>query len=186
MIQRAVDRLRPFRAVIFDLDGTLVRLEVDWQAAQRAVARLAARGFGEDRADRTIWEMLRGARGREREALGQALGAFELEGGRRARRLPLAGVLPHLADRRVGVVTLNSRASCEEALRVTGLEGYVHAKVAREDARRLKPDPAPLLLCINLLEARPEESVFVGDRERDRETAQRANTAFLAAPDLLG
>ncbi len=177
--------LRPYAPVVFDLDGTLVRLEVDWRKAQAALGRIVRR-FGRDPAGRTVWEMLREASGREAADLGAALGRFEIDGGARARPLPLAGVLPHLTNKEVGVVTLNCHASAEEALRVTGVTRYVGTIVAREDTAHLKPDPEPLLLCIKRLGGEAESAVFVGDRERDQETAEASGTAYFRVDELLG
>ncbi|MEE9593659.1 MAG: HAD-IA family hydrolase [Thermoplasmata archaeon] len=171
--------------MVFDLDGTLVRLQVDWRDAQAVLGRIARR-FGQDPAGRTVWEMLREASGREAAALGAALGRFEIDGGARARPLPLADVLPHLTSKEVGIVTLNCHACAEEALRVTGVIRHIGAIVAREDTARLKPDPEPLLLCIKRLGGEPESAVFVGDRERDRETAEASGTAYFGVDELLG
>ncbi len=183
-LERAIELLRPYAPVVFDLDGTLVRLQVDWRKAQAALGRIARR-FGRDPAGRTVWEMLREASGEEAAALDRTLRTYEMEGGARARRLPLADLLSHLGEGAVGVVTLNCHACAEEALRLTGLSAFIGAIVARGDTNRLKPDPEPLLVCIEELGGEPGNAVFVGDRERDRETAEAAGTTFLAVHDLL-
>ncbi len=108
----------------------------------------------------------------------------EMAGARKAERLPLAEVLPSLQDRGVGVVSLNSRASCMAALERTQLSEYVDVLVAREDSERMKPDPEPLLKCIALLEVEASEAVFVGDRERDRTTAREAGVKFIHAREI--
>lgn len=184
-LERAVELLRPYTPVVFDLDGTLVRLQVDWREAQAVLGRIARR-FGRDPAGRTVWEMLREASGREAAALGAALEPLEIDGGMRAQPLPLADILPHWTREEVGIVTLNCHACAEEALRVNGLTRHVGAIVAREDTTRLKPDPEPLLLCIKRLGGKPEGAVFVGDRDRDRETAEASGTAYFGVEELLG
>ena len=183
-LQRAVGLLRLYGTVVFDLDGTLVRLDVDWRKAQADLGGITRR-FGKGSEGRSIWAMLRDATGDEAAALDRALHAYETEGSRKAQLLPTADVLAHLTKDEVGVVTLNCHACAEEALRVTGLSAFVGAIVAREDTARLKPDPEPLLLCIDELGGEPSHTVFVGDRQRDRETAEAAGTAFVAVQDLL-
>jgi HAD superfamily hydrolase (TIGR01549 family) len=183
-LRRVLDRLGPFAPLIFDLDGTLVRLEVDWGEAQAALARIARR-FGRTTENLTVWQMLREASESEAPTFSAALERYEIAGAARARPLPLADVLTHLTGKKVGVVTLNSHACAEEALRVTGLIRHVETIVAREDAPRMKPDPEPLHLCIKRLGGQPAGAVFVGDRERDRETAEAAGTAYLSVEDLF-
>ena len=44
-----------------------------------------------------------------------------------------------------------------------------------------KPDPAPLLLACDVVGVGPEESIYIGDAERDIEAGQRAGMATIAA-----
>ena len=44
-----------------------------------------------------------------------------------------------------------------------------------------KPDPAPLLLACDVVGVDPEESIYIGDAERDIEAGQRAGMATIAA-----
>lgn len=180
----ALDRLRAYRAAVFDLDGTLVRLDVDWAAVQRAMAGHASERLGRDFRGASVWEMLRDTEGSARDALEGILRRHELQGARTATRLPGAGLLSGL-DGPVGVVTLNAREAARQALERTRLADRVDVLVAREDAGRLKPDPLPLQICLEGLGVPVSEAVFVGDRERDRVTAQRAGVAFLLIHDLL-
>jgi phosphoglycolate phosphatase len=183
-LERIGGLLRPYGTVVFDLDGTLVRLRVDWRKAQADLGGITQR-FGRDPEGRSIWAMLRDATGDEAAELDRALHRYEMKGSTQAEPLPIAAVLPLLNRRQVGVVTLNCHPCAEEALRVTRLSALVGAIVARGDTTRLKPDAEPLLLCIQKLRGRPDQAVFVGDRERDRETAEAAGTSFLSVHDLL-
>lgn len=175
---RAVERLAPFEAVLFDLDGTLLVLDVDWTRAHREMVAFAAER-GHTVRERSVWGILRETQGLEREGVERILRRHEEEGARRSARLPLADLLPLLPGTARGVVSLNARSACLTALERHGLTPYLQAIVAREDATRLKPDPEPLLRCLERLGRSPAAAVFVGDRERDRETAERGGTAFL-------
>ncbi len=186
MWESALKLLARYQAVVFDLDGTLVVLKIDWTRAQQEMMDVAATKLGRDFKGRTVWEMLRLTKGQNRHILERTLRRLEVEGAQRAERLPLSDMLPNLKGRKVGLVTMNSRSSCITALEKWGLASLVNAIVAREDSKRLKPDPEPLLQCLRMLEAEPGTSVFIGDRERDRLTARRAGTAFIRAADLVG
>ncbi len=176
--------LRAYRAIIFDLDGTLVVLRIDWMAVKREMLSMAQERFGRDLSGMTVWQMLRSSKGPTKEALEEVLQLREVEGARAAEKLPAADLLPSLTDRGVGIVSLNSKESCIIALERTGLAPHVNALVAREDSERLKPDPEPLLKCIQLLGVRVSEAVFIGDRERDRLTAERAGVRFVHTRDI--
>lgn len=176
--------LKPYRAVVFDLDRTLVVLKIDWTEVQREMVAVAQKRLEEAPSDMTVWQMLRTSKGLVREELEGALRRREIEGARGAERLPVADLLPELHDRGVGVVSMNSRESCMIALERTGIAQHIDVVVAREDSERLKPDPEPLLKCIALLGAHVSEAVFIGDRERDRITAERAGVQFINERDL--
>ncbi|MFQ5837784.1 MAG: HAD family hydrolase [Thermoplasmata archaeon] len=186
MWQRALELLTAYRAVVFDLDGTVLMLKVDWRAAQREMADLASASTGRDFAGMSVWEILRSTKGHTREALEALLRKREVEGAEEAEKKALADLFILLKGFKRGIVSMNSKASCEIALQRAGIRQYVDVLVAREDTERLKPDPEPLLRCIQLLGHAPGDSVFIGDRERDRITAVRAGTDFYSPEDLVG
>jgi pyrophosphatase PpaX len=77
-------------------------------------------------------------------------------------------------DFRLGVVSSGSRWRVLRQLRAFDLRRYLCVCVCSEDARRRKPDPAPLRLALKRLRALPQETVYVGDSPEDVEMARRA------------
>ena len=169
-------------AVVYDLDGTLVRLVVDWEAVEDEIGEIL-RAADVDPDALSAWELLDAAEdvgvGCEVDAL---IAAHERAGAERSVRLPRADELAG-CDRPVGVCSLN----CEDAVRIAlarhDLAGYVSAVVGRDTVGARKPDPAPLLAAVRELDTAPDRVLFVGDSERDAETARRAGTAFEYAGD---
>jgi phosphoglycolate phosphatase len=163
-------------AVVYDLDGTLVELAVDWGAVAAAVDdALTDRGVTTE--GRGLWDMLQlsGETG-HRDVVEATITRFERDGARESTRLALADGFPH--DVPVGVCSLNAEAAVREALDVHGLGAHVGPVVGRDTYGSAKPDPEGLLAVVDQLDATPEQTVFVGDSERDAETARRAGTAF--------
>ncbi|MFT4921616.1 MAG: phosphoglycolate phosphatase-like HAD superfamily hydrolase [Haloarculaceae archaeon] len=165
-----------YDAVVYDLDGTLVRLNVDWDdVTADAATILSARGV--DTEGMTLWDILEhaeenGYRGKIEERIAE----HEREGARTSRDLPLTAELP--AEVPVGVCSLNCEAACRIALEIHGIDSYVDAIVGRDTVASHKPDPEPLLEAIRALSVDPSRALFVGDTERDEETAQRAGVPF--------
>jgi HAD superfamily hydrolase (TIGR01509 family) len=152
------------RAVVFDFDGTLYHLPVDFTGMRDAL------GLGPD------------------DKIGPALQRYTDEGD--ADRLavvtryerdsvPVGGFTPGAEEalrvlrgtHRVAILTRNSRLSVLDAL--GELADGLHI-VGREDVKRLKPDPEGLHTALGLLDARPEESALVGDTFHDVEAAKAA------------
>lgn len=164
-------------AVVFDLDGTLVRLAVDWPAVARELRALLA-DAGVDAHGWSVWECYGRARDHGLEdAVESVLVEHEIAGAGAADRLPAADLVATL-ECPVGVCSLNAEAACRVALERHGLDGDVEAIVGRDTVDAVKPDPAPLLAALDALGGDPAAAVFVGDGTRDEETATRAGVAF--------
>jgi phosphoglycolate phosphatase len=169
-----------YDAVVYDLDGTLADLAVDWDRVREDVGRtLADHGADPDGLD--LWSMLE--RSRDEPDLADAVEAtisdHEREGARTSERLSCADrLLAHPETLPVGVCSLNCEAACHLALERHELDHRVRAVVGRDTVATEKPDPEPLLATLRGLEVEPERAVFVGDGRRDEVTAERAGTAF--------
>ena len=169
--------------VVFDLDGTLVRLVVDWDAAARSVAEALSERGVEPPTD--LWAMLETANETgHRDAVETVLAQYEREGARISERLPAADTIPDGAVG-VGVCSLNSEDACRIALERHDLLETVATVVGRDTVATEKPNPEPLLETIRRLEGEPERTLFIGDSRRDEVTADRAGTEFVYVSDWL-
>ncbi len=166
-----------YDAVVYDLDGTLVSLDVDWGAVAVDVLEVYTRAAIEPPGT-DLWELLESATdaGLADEVEG-TIAAHEREGARTSERLAHAD---ELVERTVpvGVCSLNCEDACRIALDEHGLLEAVDAVVGRDTVKNSKPHPEPLLETISELGADPERTLFVGDSARDERTAERAGTAF--------
>ena len=166
-----------YAGVVYDLDGTLVTLAVNWDAVADDVIQVYD-DAGIDATGAGLWSLLEDADTHGiADRVEEAISRHEREGARRSRRCALAD---ELADRTVpvGVCSLNSEAACRIALETHELTADVDSVVGRDSVATHKPDPEPLLATLDALGVAPEEALFVGDSPRDKETADRAGVAF--------
>lgn len=172
-----------YETVVYDLDGTLVRLNVDWDQAREDTV-LALREHGIDDRGQDLWELLeRGTADGFAHLVEQELAAHEREGAKTSTLLDAADALPH--DTPTGVCSLNCEDACELALARHDLADAMDAVVGRDTVASKKPDPEPLLETVDRLSGTPADSLFVGDSERDAVTADRAGVAFRYVEDHL-
>jgi pyrophosphatase PpaX len=82
--------------------------------------------------------------------------------------------------RKLGIVTAKGRQTVDLAFAVLSLERYFDAVVTADMTDRHKPDPAPVLKALELLESEPADSAFVGDSPYDI-TAGKAAGVFTVA-----
>lgn len=186
------------KAVIFDLDGTLVDSAPDLQAAANRLMR--QNGCPElDLA--TVTSFIGNGMGRLvercfarhapltpelRAELPQQVARFKQfyseEGHRRTRLMPGAGAaLRRLAagGMKLGLCTNKDSGPALEILRHLRVEGLFQAVVGGDSGLAKKPDPAPLLACVATCGVKPEEAVYVGDSETDAHTARHAGLPFV-------
>lgn len=172
-----------YDGVVYDLDGTLVRLNVDWeQATVDTATKLRVRGIDVD--GQSLWDLL--ARGQDEgfETLVEdVLAEHERAGARTADRLAVADDLPLSVP--TGVCSLNCESACRIALERHELDAHVDAVVGRDTVSTHKPSPEPLLDTIDRLAVQPDRALFIGDSERDAITAERAGVEFRYVDDHL-
>jgi len=81
--------------------------------------------------------------------------------------IPEALAAPEAAGCAMGIVTSKIGFMAERALTHVGLDRYMRVVVASDSVERHKPDPAPVLLAMERLGTRVEDTVFVGDSPYD-------------------
>ncbi|MFC7216379.1 HAD family hydrolase [Saliphagus sp. GCM10025334] len=168
-----------YDAIVYDLDGTLVDLPVDWATVTSDVLEVY-RAADVDPPASSLWSLLASAPDVGLAAEVEAtIAGHEREGARRSTRLAHADDLEKQAERMpVGVCSLNCEAACRIALEEHALASAVGAVVGRDTVETQKPHPEPLLAVIDTLESVPSRTLFVGDSSRDEETAKRAGVRF--------
>lgn len=188
-----------FRAVVFDLDGTLVDSAPAIRGvANRFLAEHDAEPLSLDETRRFVGEGAEIFLRRTLDARG-----MRAEGERFAARLrrfreiyaeapgeenhPFPGVEPALAalasaGAALGLCTNKPARPTGNVLRALGWERTFGVVVAGDTLATRKPDPAPLLHAVERLGAVAEETLYVGDSETDAAAAEAAQVAFALWP----
>ncbi|MFQ5567204.1 MAG: phosphoglycolate phosphatase [Paracoccaceae bacterium] len=183
------------RAVIFDLDGTLVDSAPDLHAAARAlleerglppVTLAQIHGFVGNGVARLVERCLDAAGAPAKgQALAKAVARFTEHYAAAPAALTRAhdgveAMLGALSARGValGVCTNKPEALSREVLAGVALDRHLRAIVGGDTLAAMKPDPEPLRHAANLLGAGLDEALYVGDSGTDADTAAAAGMAF--------
>lgn len=178
---------RDLQAIIFDFDGTLARLNIDFPMMRRALAELIA-SYGVPTADIShllVLEMIEAGRqwlaGRDGarsagfiEKTHRLVYEIEMEGARTGELIPgVREMLAGLRQRGIepGVLTRN----CMEAVLATfpDINDYCRAVITREATPKVKPDPEHLRITLERLDAQPRNAAMVGDHPMDIEVGKK-------------
>ena len=159
---------------IFDLDDTLAKSAIDFDAMRRELGLPLGK---------PILEEIETRPANEADALHTRLA--ELERGYALRATPLPGVHDLLAElvesnARLGILTRNSRANALETLAVCNLDGFFDsADVLGRDEAAPKPEPDGIRKLLAAWKTTPERAVMVGDFRYDLEAGRRAGVATI-------
>ncbi|WP_242012349.1 HAD family hydrolase [Pseudodesulfovibrio cashew] len=190
--------MKKLDAIIFDFDGTLADVPLDFDLMKTRIAALGEVFLGERPVPGTTpaleWleELVQQAmewdedEGKEFRSRGQlVITAMELDAAREGRLFEFTRpALELLRERGVaaGVITRNITPAVKTVF--PDIEKFIRAFVPREDAVRVKPDPAHLFQALDRLGADPANSLMVGDHPMDVITAK--NGGALAAAVTSG
>ena len=184
----------PFRAVAFDLDGTLVDSAADLMHACNALlAELgrppvdlpAVRSFIGDGAAKLVERILAATGGlpepEETAAhVRRFLAIYEADPSAHSSLYPgVADTLKALAEAglTLGICTNKPMAATRRLLADLGIAGLFAAVVGGDSFPSRKPSPEPVLGLLDRMGVRPEDTAFVGDNEHDVAAARAAGLA---------
>lgn len=179
------------KAVVFDLDGTIVDFNLDYKSARAEVIEfLSNHGFPQSifSINESVFEMLRkleiyiknhrlGERNYprlKREVLA-VLEKYETESATSTQLVPgIVETLQALKKMKIklGLFTINSMKATDQILSTFRLRSFFRAVVSRDAVSRVKPHPIHLQTVMKVLKAKPEETLVVGDSIWDMKTAK--------------
>ena len=179
--------LKKIRAVVFDFDGTLAVLNIDFSQMREQVFQLI-RKHGIDESsieEKYLLEIIdevvqilnqknfSAAKEFYQEAH-QILHEIELKAAEGGKLLPgVEAALKSLRGKglKIGIVTRN----CEEAVRkvVPDIEEFCDVFVSRDSIKKVKPHPEHLTSVLKALNVSGEETVMVGDHPIDIHAGKR-------------
>lgn len=183
------------RAVLFDLDGTLVDTAPDLGYALNLM--LARRGLPALPADAIRGQASHGSQGLIKLAFGVSMDDPDFPGLRSEfleihaahlvdRSAPFPGMerlLDELEGRRIawGVVTNKPARFTEPLLEQLGLLSRAACVVSGDTCSRAKPDPEPMLHACHIVAVEPGHCLYVGDAERDVQAARAVGMPVVVA-----
>lgn len=180
-------KLQNVRAIIFDFDGTLALLNIDFSSMREQIFDLVRKaGIRESRIQEKylleiideVYEILRKEKPSDAEEFyqesHQVLHKIEMKAAGEGRLIPgTKTTLSNLRGKgiRIGIVTRN----CEAAVRKVfpDIGDYCDAFISRDSVENVKPHPDHLNTALEALKVSGEEAIIVGDHTIDIHAGKR-------------
>ena len=196
--------------VLFDFDGTLIEIEIDFRQMRRGVLELgkeydvsAQPGLYVLESLDDIFNKLKSRDANTalefRQKAEKLIMDIELDAAEKARLLPgVDAALRKLKDMgiKIGIVTRNCRAGVMKSAETFHL--VYDLLLARDDVEKVKPHPKHLFDALNILDTKPEKALMVGNHPMDILAGEKAGMKTVAvlttqpkedfqknAPDLI-
>ena len=182
------------KAVIFDLDGTLVKFNLDVKACKSEIIKYLTE-YGCPRSlfsvQETGFDMLIKAKkylSKEKLKKHQSFkikkGVFSIVKSFELRAAMTTEIFPNVPNTlktlkemklKIGLCTINSEKATRFILNRFNLTKFFDTVLTREKVSEVKPNPAHLKGILSALNVSPEEAIMVGDSVRDVTCANHLN-----------
>jgi len=166
------------KVIVFDLDGTIVRLVADWHSLRKALSTRFNEKNREDLTHESISAILTRIveKGDEEELQlnFNLMRQYELENI--TSNEPIKEIVYFISNKelfgvsnniKLAVFSLNFRSTILKSLEMAGILDNFEFFVGREDVRKWKPEPDGLLKILDHFKINPEEMIYFGDLEKD-------------------
>jgi len=178
-----------YRAVVFDLDGTLVdSVELITISFQHAIRQVLGQEISREESiawvGRPLREQMELFSPEHADELVEVYREFNHREHDRMLKL-YDGILNLLSDLqragvKLGLVTSKSRYTTQMAFDLTGIESYFDATVCADESPGNKPSPDPILACLDRLDVEEGDAAYVGDSPSDIQAALAAGVRAIA------
>ena len=184
------------KVIIFDLDGTIVRLAADWHSL---LETLNARYF-EKYKKKSRFHRMTGllddivSRGDEEELQHNFNIIQQYELKNITRNEPIKDVISFIKNQesfgvnptaRFAIFSLNTKATISRSLEQSGIANKFEFNIGREDVRAWKPEPDGLLKIRDYFQVSSKEMIYFGDLKIDLLAGENAGVDSYLIDDLI-
>ena len=184
------------KVIVFDLDGTIVKLIIDWNHLKKILTERYSKIYREICKFNHITACLDHVVEKDDEVelknFFKIIQDYEMKNIKNnqiieetiffIRNLGLFGVS---TDIKLAIFSLNTRKVIIESLKLANVNDKFDFIIGREDIRKWKPNPEGLLIIKEHYKVKSEEIVYFGDLEKDIITGNNAGIEAHLINDLI-
>jgi phosphoglycolate phosphatase-like HAD superfamily hydrolase len=184
------------KVIVFDLDGTIVRLAADWHSLLETLNARYFEKYKEKRIFHRMTSLLEDivSRGDEEELQHNFSIIQQYELKNITRNEPIKDVIFFIKNQesfgvnptaRFAIFSLNTKATISRSLELSGIANKFEFYIGREDVRAWKPEPDGLLKIQNYFQVSNNEMIYFGDLKVDLLAGANAGVDSYLIDDLI-
>ena len=181
-------RGKMYKNIVFDVDGTLINTR---KCVREVYRKLAFEELGISYGDAELAKAMTWPTKQVLEILGfpdipDALQKYHASLMQGFLSVNVYDGIPHTLDilkqnRLLGVVTARNKSEVKDDSTFGRIAGNFEYIITADDTKKFKPDPEPLLLFLKQSNAKPNETLYIGDAKTDFLCAKNAGIDFALA-----
>jgi len=188
--------LKEKKVIVFDLDGTIVRLTADWMSLKENLVFKYQKIYKEKCDFKSVSACLSKIveRGDEKvlKNLFDLIRHYELENIKDNQPIEESILFINNKelfggnkDAKLAILSLNTRDTIIKSLKLAKIRNKIDLIIGREDVRKWKPNPEGLLKIQEYFKMKKEEMIYFGDLEKDILTGKNAGIEAYLIDDLI-
>jgi len=170
--------LKSKKVIVFDLDGTIVRLAADWHALRKALNARYSEKYKEKSNFHSMSNLLSSivARGDEEELHHNFSIMQNFENENITKNEPIKDIIYFINNKelfgvnsavKLAVFSLNTKATIIKSLQLAGVVKKFEFFIGREDVKTWKPEPEGLLKIRDHFQVLSKDMIYFGDLKKD-------------------
>jgi len=173
------------KVIIFDLDGTIIKLNVNWNKLKQILVDRFYSVYGQKKEFKTITECFNEIVARNDDSELNNLFAlvrdYELKNIENLELIEETIYFINHLDQFglnhqvfLAILSLNMKKTIRKSLKLAGLDNLFHFIIGKENVRKWKPDPSGLFKIKDHFGVNNEDMIYFGDLKKDVETGMNA------------
>ncbi len=163
-----------FKVIIFDLDGTLVDLKVDWKSLKNKLENTFQKEF------QPLHEGIRKLGNLEKEKAFEIIRNYELENLEKweINLFFINWIIQNSNKKIICILSNNTKSTIEKFLVKTNLTNYISYYITLDDVNKAKPNDEGFNKIINHFDLELNEVILIGNSTSDEIIAKKNKIKF--------
>jgi HAD superfamily phosphoserine phosphatase-like hydrolase len=172
-----VEKFKNIELFIFDLDGTICKLDIDWDELKNFLRKKYGTDLNFEYLDVGIENLERKLGEKAKKEAYEIVRKYELRGVKKLK--PIKKVLKLIKilkqqNKTLAIFSSNLKETVEKALKKLKIIEDFEIIISKEDVKKHKPSCEGLKKIIKLSKVSKEKVIYIGDKKKDLEAGKRA------------